>query len=75
MSCPKKLITRAKQTVERSWLGEVSVVVLQQSLRDAEVAYKNFFASLKGRGKGAKTGAPRFKSCYRILQSLHEDGA
>ncbi|NED83343.1 helix-turn-helix domain-containing protein, partial [Streptomyces sp. SID11233] len=32
----KKLITRAKLTEARSWLGEVSAVVLQQSLRDAE---------------------------------------
>jgi putative transposase len=57
-----RLITEAKRTVERSWLGEVSAVVLQQSLRDAEAAYKNFFASLKGARKGAKVGAPRFKS-------------
>ncbi|GHD65722.1 hypothetical protein GCM10010317_065770 [Streptomyces mirabilis] len=42
--------------------GEVSSVVLQQSLRDAEAAYRNFFASLKGERKGVKTGAPRFKS-------------
>ncbi|WP_189873160.1 RNA-guided endonuclease InsQ/TnpB family protein [Streptomyces bluensis] len=39
------LITEAKRTPERSWLGEVSAVVLQQSLRDAETAYRNFFAS------------------------------
>jgi len=39
---------RAKRTAERSWLGEVSAVVLQQSLRYAEKAYRNFFASLKG---------------------------
>jgi putative transposase len=54
----QKLITRAKQTPGRSWLGEVSSVVLQQSLRDAESAYRNFFASLKGRRKGAKAGVP-----------------
>ncbi|RPE42284.1 putative transposase [Streptomyces sp. Ag109_O5-1] len=58
----KKLITQAKQTVERSWLGEVSSVVLQQSLRDAETACKNFFASLKGTRKGPGLGPPRFKS-------------
>ncbi|MFI6488068.1 RNA-guided endonuclease InsQ/TnpB family protein [Streptomyces sp. NPDC050564] len=56
------LITRAKDTPERSWLGEVSAVVLQQALRDAEAAYKNFFASLTGERKGKKVGAPRFKS-------------
>ncbi|AVH60238.1 RNA-guided endonuclease InsQ/TnpB family protein [Streptomyces dengpaensis] len=66
----QKLITQAKQTPERSWLGEVSAVVLQQSLRDAEAAYKNFFASLKGERKGAKTGAPRFKSRKDSRQSI-----
>jgi putative transposase len=40
----QKLITQAKQTPDRSWLGEVSAVVLQQSLRDADAAYKNLFA-------------------------------
>jgi putative transposase len=58
----RTLITRAKRTVERSWLGEVSSVVLQQSLRDVEAAYRAFFASLKGERKGARVGAPRFKS-------------
>ncbi|MEU7165113.1 RNA-guided endonuclease TnpB family protein [Streptomyces morookaense] len=66
----KKLITEAKRTAARSWLGEVSAVVLQQSLRDAEAAYRNFFASLKGTRKGAKTGAPRFKSRKDKRQSI-----
>ena len=66
----KKLITEAKRTVERSWLGEVSVVVLQQALRDAEAAYRNFFACLKGARKGAKIGAPRFKSRKDNRQSI-----
>ena len=66
----KKLITQAKQTAERAWLGEVSAVVLQQSLRDAEAAYKNFFASLKGTRKGPRTGAPRFKSRKDARQSV-----
>jgi putative transposase len=66
----QKLIIQAKRTPERSWLGEVSAVVLQQSLRDAEAAYKNFFASLKGERKGAKSGAPRFKSRKDSRQSI-----
>ncbi|MBW8800903.1 MAG: transposase [Streptomyces sp.] len=66
----KQLITQAKQTKARSWLGEVSAVVLQQSLRDAEAAYRNFFASLKGERKGPKLGAPRFKSRKDNLQSV-----
>ncbi|MET8134995.1 RNA-guided endonuclease TnpB family protein [Streptomyces sp. NPDC005251] len=66
----QKLITQAKRTPGRSWLGEVSAVVLQQSLRDAESAYRNFFASLKGERKGAETGAPRFKSRKDSRQSI-----
>ncbi|WP_371575522.1 RNA-guided endonuclease InsQ/TnpB family protein [Streptomyces sp. NBC_01314] len=66
----RKLITEAKQTDARSWPGEVSAVVLQQSLRDAEAAYKNFFASLKGERKGVKSGAPRFKSRKDNRQSI-----
>lgn len=65
-----RLITRAKRTVERSWLGEVSAVILQQSLRDAEAAYKNFFASLKGNRKGPKMGSPRFKTRKDTRQSI-----
>ncbi|WP_330309843.1 MULTISPECIES: RNA-guided endonuclease TnpB family protein [unclassified Streptomyces] len=66
----KKLITAAKQTASRAWLGEVSSVVLQQALRDAEAAYRNFFTSLKGQRQGAKTGAPRFKSRKNNRQSI-----
>ncbi|MFI0772171.1 RNA-guided endonuclease InsQ/TnpB family protein [Streptomyces sp. NPDC021218] len=65
-----RLITQAKQTGARSWLGEVSAVVLQQSLRDAETAYKNFFASLKGERKGPGLGAPRLKSRKDARQSI-----
>ncbi|MEU1340641.1 RNA-guided endonuclease TnpB family protein [Streptomyces sp. NPDC005827] len=65
-----RLITDAKRTPERSWLGEVSAVVLQQSLRDAETAYRNFFASLKGTRKGPKLGAPRLKSRKDARQSV-----
>jgi putative transposase len=66
----QSLITRAKRTVERSWLGEVSSVVLQQSLRDVEAAYKAFFVSRKGQRKGARVGAPRFKSRKDSRQSI-----
>ncbi|MFE7272117.1 RNA-guided endonuclease InsQ/TnpB family protein [Streptomyces sp. NPDC057623] len=64
------LITEAKRTPERAWLGEVSAVVLQQSLRDAEAAYRNFFASLKVTRKGPKLGPPRFKSRKDARQSI-----
>ena len=65
-----RLITEAKRTAERYWLGEVSAVVLQQSPRDAETAYRNFFASLKGTRKGPRTGPPRFKSRKDARQSI-----
>lgn len=54
------LITEAKKTPERAWLGEVSAVVLQQSLRDLDTAYRNFFEGLNG--KRPRMGAPRYKS-------------
>ncbi|MFF3893470.1 helix-turn-helix domain-containing protein, partial [Streptomyces sp. NPDC001812] len=35
----RTLVTEAKKTPERHWLGEVSAMVLQQALRDVEAAY------------------------------------
>jgi putative transposase len=64
----KRLITEAKRTPERAWLGEVSAVVLQQSLRDLDAAYKNFFDGLAGRR--APAGPPRFKSRKDNRQSV-----
>jgi putative transposase len=55
-------LTAAKATPERTWLGEVSSVVLQQALADLNAAYRNFFASLRGDRKGPKMGPPRFRS-------------
>ncbi|WP_335987593.1 RNA-guided endonuclease InsQ/TnpB family protein [Glycomyces sp. MUSA5-2] len=57
----KALITDAKRTPERAWLGGVSAVVLQQALADADRAYRNFFASIKGKRAGTRIGPPRFK--------------
>ncbi|MCQ1581072.1 RNA-guided endonuclease InsQ/TnpB family protein [Streptomyces parvus] len=64
----KALITEAKNTPERAWLGEVSAVVLQQSLRDLDTAYRNFFDGLKG--KCPRMGAPRCKSKRDTRQSV-----
>ncbi|MFJ8959662.1 RNA-guided endonuclease InsQ/TnpB family protein [Lentzea sp. NPDC102401] len=58
----KQVITVAKTTPERAWLGEVSAVVLQQALADLNIAYRNFFASVTGRRKGRKVARPRFRS-------------
>ncbi|WP_432108308.1 RNA-guided endonuclease InsQ/TnpB family protein [Streptomyces sp. AA1529] len=55
-----KRLTASKKTPERAWLGEVSSVILQQSLRDLDTAYRNFFDGLEG--KRPKVGPPRYKS-------------
>jgi putative transposase len=57
----KLCITQAKQTPERSWLSDPSNVVLQQSVRDLDQAFRNWWASLSGKRKGPKVRAPRFK--------------
>jgi putative transposase len=57
----KIVITQAKQTIQRAWLGEVSNIPLQQSVADLETAFKNFFDSCKGKRKGRKVGYPKFK--------------
>ncbi|MFJ7170129.1 RNA-guided endonuclease InsQ/TnpB family protein [Streptomyces globosus] len=63
-----KRLTAVKKTPERAWLGEVSAVILQQSLRDLDTAYRNFFDGLKG--KRPRMGAPRFKSRRDNRQSI-----
>ncbi|WP_018503321.1 RNA-guided endonuclease InsQ/TnpB family protein [Parafrankia discariae] len=64
----KLLITEAKKTPQRAWLADVSAVVLQQSLRDLDAAYRNFFDGLKG--KRPRMGAPRYKSKRDSRQSV-----
>ena len=59
----KRCITEAKRTEERSWLGEVSASMLQQSLRDLSQAVRNWW-----QGKG-RVRAPNFKkrgNCHSI---------
>lgn len=65
----RRLITEAKLTPEREWLSEVSAVVLQQALADADRAYRNFFQSHSGKRKGPRMGVPRKKSKHDSRQS------
>ncbi|GLZ13807.1 transposase [Actinomadura sp. NBRC 104425] len=58
----RRVLTEAKKTPERAWLGEVSAVVLQQALADLNKAYRNFFISLSGKRKGQKAAPPRYRS-------------
>jgi IS605 OrfB family transposase len=65
----RQVITAAKRTPERAWLGEVSAVVLQQSLADLDRAHRNWFRALaevkaaRARGEKARLRVrkPRFK--------------
>lgn len=51
---------------EYEWLKEVDSISLQQTLKDLDIAYKNFFRRIK-QGKG--TGFPKFKSKKNNKQS------
>lgn len=50
-------LTKLKE--EYKWLREVDSTSLQSSLKDLDMAYKNFFREIK---KGNKQGVPHFKS-------------
>jgi putative transposase len=65
-----QVTTQAKQTPQRSWLSEVSSVVLQQAVADLNTAYRNFFDSVTGKRKGSKVAPPRFKSRKDNRQSI-----
>ncbi|WP_245649534.1 RNA-guided endonuclease InsQ/TnpB family protein [Nocardia shimofusensis] len=65
-----KRLTASKATPDRAWLGEVSSVVLQQALADLNTAYRNFFASISGKRKGARVGLPRFRSRRDSRQAI-----
>ncbi|GGA18013.1 transposase [Okeania sp. KiyG1] len=55
----KQFITQAKK--ELLWLKDVASTPLQQSLKDLDQAYKNFFDSRTGKRKGIQVKPPRFK--------------
>lgn len=54
-----KALTLLKREEGTAWLAEVDKFALQQSLRDLERAYQNFFRTAKKSGK--KVGFPQFK--------------
>lgn len=65
----KLVITDAKRSEERRWLTDASHSMLQQSIRDLDRAFRNWWDSLKGKRKGRKVRAPRFKK-RRSAQSI-----
>ena len=65
----RRVVTLAKATPERAWLGEVASVALVQACQDARRAYKNWFDSLTGRRKGPKIRHPKPR-CKHGRQSV-----
>jgi putative transposase len=66
----RRVITLAKLTPERAWLGEVASVALVQACQDARRAYRNWFDSLSGTRKGRRVGRPRFRARKDKRQSI-----
>lgn len=66
-----KFLTTWKRTVA-PWLYDVSNQALQQSIRDLDRAYQNFFRRVKN---GEKPGFPKFKSKRNGTQSYREPAA
>lgn len=64
------VVTLAKNTPARAWLGEVASVALVQACQDARRAYRNWFDSLSGARRGRKLGHPRFRSRKDNRQSI-----
>ena len=66
----RRVVTLAKRTPGREWLGEVASVALVQACADARRAYRNWFDSMSGKRKGRKAGHPRFRSRKDNRQSV-----
>jgi putative transposase len=65
-ACSQQL-TVLKKEIE--WLKEVDKFALQNSLKNLEAAYKNFFADLKKSKSKKGVGFPKFKKKYGCKQS------
>lgn len=68
-----KAMTALKRQPETVWLNEVSSVPLQQSLRDLQTAFGNFFAKRSGyptfKKKGARATARYVKTGFKFSDS------
>lgn len=70
-------LTTLKENPEFSWLKEVHSQVLQQSLKDLDRAFSNFFRRVK---KGEKPGYPKFtrkghRERFRFPQGVKTEGS
>ena len=66
-----KMIPAWKRDPETSWLAQADSMALQQSIRDLDRAYKNFFRRVR---EGGKPGFPKFKSRRHARQSYRTNG-
>ena len=62
----KLCITQARQTPERAWLSGPGHLVLQQSIRDLDQAFRNWWGGLKGKRRGLKANPPRFERRHGV---------
>ena len=60
------LLTEMKRDEAYAWLKEVDSIALQQSLRDVDTAYQNFFRACKN---GGNVGFPNFKKKHGSRKS------
>ena len=60
-----------KRDPETAWLAQADSMALQQSIRNLDHAYKNFFRHVR---KGEKPGFPKFKSRRHSRQSYRTNG-
>jgi len=58
-----------------AWVGENFVGTYQAALRDAAVAWKNFFDSRTGKRRGRAMGRPRYKSRHRSKLAFQVHGS
>jgi putative transposase len=62
-----KHATKLKKRDKTSWLKDIDSQVLQQSISNMDIAYKNFFRRVK---QGGAVGFPKFKSKHHSRQSF-----
>ncbi|MBN3869241.1 MAG: IS200/IS605 family element RNA-guided endonuclease TnpB [Nostoc sp.] len=65
-ACSQQLTLLKKEII---WLKEVDKFALQNSLKNLETAYKNFFSDLKKAKNKKGVGFPKFKKKYGCKQS------
>jgi len=54
----RRVVTLAKSTSARQWLGGVAPVALVAACRDARRAYRSWFDFLGGQARAARSGTP-----------------